>query len=301
MTTISAGNLTGLVSDMNIISDSESLNQEKISIVEKYLSTIPEKLLNLGIRILIVAILFIIGVQVIRFIRKIINRSLTKAAVETGSVNFIDACVKVVLYVFLIVILAGNFGIDAASIVALMGSAALTIGLSFQGSLSNFAGGVLLLVSKTFKVGDYIIEGSGKNEGTVTEIGLFYTKLKTIDNKIVIVPNGLLANTTIVNATGMEHRRMELVVGISYRADIEKAKDLIIELLHKESKVEHDKEMLVFVTALNSSSVDIGTRFWIRTEDYWPVRWALLEKIKKTFDENNVEIPFNQLDVHMHP
>ena len=220
--TVSAGDLSDLVPNLNDIAAGEPISEKSINAFENYISSMPEKLLNLGARILLIAILFLIGSQIIRVIRKIVRRSLLKASVETGSVNFIESCVKVVLYIFLIVMLAGYFGVDAASIVALMGSAALTIGLAFQGSLSNFAGGVLILVSKTFKIGDYIIEGAGKNEGTVADIGLFYTKLNTIDNRVVVVPNGSLANTTVVNVTGMEERRVEIVVGISYQAVIEK-------------------------------------------------------------------------------
>lgn len=295
--TVSAGDLSDLVPNLDVLSGEEPLNQKSISAFEDYFSSMPEKLLNLGARILLVAVLFLIGSQIIRAIRKIVRRSLLKASVETGSVNFIESCVKVVLYIFLVVILAGYFGVDAASIVALMGSAALTIGLAFQGSLSNFAGGVLILISKTFKIGDYIIEGAGKNEGTVADIGLFYTKLNTIDNRVVVVPNGSLANTTVVNVTGMEERRLELVVGISYQADIEKAKALILDEICAEGRVEKQKEILVYVSSLSESSVDLGMRFWVKTEDYWPVRWHMLECIKNTFDKNGVEIPFNQLDV----
>lgn len=295
--TVSAGDLSDLVPNLNDIAAGEPISEKSINAFENYISSMPEKLLNLGARILLIAILFLIGSQIIRVIRKIVRRSLLKASVETGSVNFIESCVKVVLYIFLIVMLAGYFGVDAASIVALMGSAALTIGLAFQGSLSNFAGGVLILVSKTFKIGDYIIEGAGKNEGTVADIGLFYTKLNTIDNRVVVVPNGSLANTTVVNVTGMEERRVEIVVGISYQADIEKAKTLLLEEICAEGRVEKQKEILVYVSALSESSVDIGMRFWVKTEDYWPVRWLMLENIKYTFDKNGIEIPFNQLDV----
>ena len=299
LTTLSAGNLASLIPDIDEVSSGEALNQEDLTAIEAYLTAVPEKLLNLGVRILIVAVLFLIGVQAIRLIRKIVRRSLTKASVEVGSIQFIDSCVRVILYVFLAVILAGNLGIDAASIVALMGSVALTIGLSLQGSLSNFAGGVLILICRTFKVGDYIVEGSGKNEGTVSEIGLFYTKLNTGDNKVVIVPNGLLANSTVVNVTGMEERRIDLNVAISYQADIGKVRQLIEKLIADEPRVKQEREIEIFVNALNTTSVDIGMRFWVKKDDYWPVRVQLLEQIKLTFEENDVKIASGQLDVRM--
>lgn len=299
LTTLSAGNLSNLVPDIDAISSGEALNQQDLNAIQKYLSAVPEKLLNLGFRILIVAVLFLIGVQVIRLVRRIVRRSLAKASVEAGSIHFIDSCVKVILYVFLIVMLAGNLGIDAASIVALMGSVALTIGLSLQGSLSNFAGGVLILICRTFKVGDYIVEGTGKNEGTVSEIGLFYTKLNTGDNKVVIVPNGSLANSTVVNVTGMEERRIDLNIALSYQADISKVKKLIEELIEKEPRVKREQETEIFVNALNASFVDIGVHIWVQKDDYWPVRVQLLEHIKQAFEENGIKIASGQLDVRM--
>ncbi len=299
LTTLSAGNLANLMPDIDEISSGEALNQQDLNAMEAYLSTMPEKLLNLGIRILIVAVLFLIGAQVIRLIRKIVRRSLARASVEAGSIHFIDSCVKVILYVFLVVMLAGNLGIDAASIVALMGSVALTIGLSLQGSLSNFAGGVLILICGTFKVGDYIVEGTGKNEGTVSEIGLFYTKLNTGDNKVVIVPNGSLANSTVINVTGMEDRRIDLNVAVSYQTEIGKAKKLLEELIKQDSRIKAEQEIEIFVNALNASSVELGVRFWVKKDDYWPVQWQLLESIKQTFEENEIKIPSSQLDVRM--
>lgn len=297
--TLSAGNLADLVPDIDAISSGEALKPQDLNAIEAYLSAVPEKLLNLGFRILIVAVLFLIGAQIIRLIRKIVRRSLAKASVEAGSIHFIDSCVKVILYVFLIVMLAGNLGIDAASIVALMGSVALTIGLSLQGSLSNFAGGVLILICRTFKVGDYIVEGTGKNEGTVSEIGLFYTKLNTGDNKVVIVPNGSLANSTVVNVTGMEERRIDLNVALSYQADIGTVKKLLEELIKEDPRVKQERENEIFVNALNASSVDIGVRIWVQKDDYWPVRVRLLEHIKQAFEENGIKIAASQLDVRM--
>lgn len=299
LTTLSSGNLANLVPDIDAISSDEPLNQQDLNAIQTFLSTVPERLLNLGLRILIVAVLFIIGVQIIRLIRKIVRRSLVKASVETGSLHFIDSCVKVILYVFLIVMLAGNLGIDAASIVALMGSVALTIGLSLQGSLSNFAGGVLILICRTFKVGDYIVEGTGKNEGTVSEIGLFYTKLNTMDNKVVIVPNGSLANSTVINVTGMEERRIDLNIALSYQADIGKVKILLMELIKKEPRAKREQETEVFVNALNAAYVDIGLRIWVQKEDYWSVRVNLLEQIKQVFEENGIKIASGQMDVRM--
>jgi small conductance mechanosensitive channel len=190
-------------------------------------------------------------------------------------------------------------GVDAASIMALIGSLGLTVGLALQGSLSNFAGGVLIMTTKPFKVGDYIIEDNHKNEGTVSQIDIFYTRLTTIENKIIVIPNGVLANSSLTNVSHMKELKLNYKVGISYRSDITKAKDLILQIINEEPEVKKKKEILVFVDGLEDSAVMIGFRCWISAKEYWKTRWNILEKIKVTFDREGIEIPFNQLDVHL--
>ena len=179
--------------------------------------------------------------------------------------------------------------------VAVLGSAGLTLGLALQGSLSNFAGGVLILLFKPFKVGDYIIQGD--LEGTVSEIQMIYTNLLTADNRIVVIPNGILANSSLTNVTHQKKRRVDVYVGISYDADIKKAKDVLTELLHAETAMLKEEGMSVFVDALEDSSVRLGCRFWVETGDYWDAKWRLNEQIKEAFDANQIEIPYNQLTV----
>lgn len=203
------------------------------------------------------------------------------------------------LYAFLIFQIAVKLGIDATTIATVIGSATVTIGLAFQGSLKNCIGGILIMLLHPFRVGDYIIEDNHKNEGTVSEITIFYTKLATIDNKIILLPNGALADTSITNVTNEDNRRVELKVGISYQSDIRKAKSVITSLIEANEKILKDKEYSIFVDDLGDSSVVLGMRFWTRTEDFWPVRWAMLEEIKYAFDENGIGIPFPQMDVHL--
>ena len=180
-----------------------------------------------------------------------------------------------------------------------MASCGVAIGLALQGSLSNFAGGVLILILKPFIIGDYIIEDNKGREGTVKEIQLFYTKLLTVDNKTVIIPNGTLANTSLTNVTAQDKRRLDLSVGISYDADLKKAKQLIEELLRKDEDVLQNEDITVFVDSLGDSAVVIGARGWVKKEAYWTAKWRLTENIKLTLDENGIEIPFNQVVVHM--
>ena len=270
------------------------------TLIEKFLKELPEKALHLGIRILLALIFFMIGVQCIKLLRKIIKKSLQKANADVGVTQFIDSFIKIGTYAVLIMMGATSFGVDAASIIAIFGSAGVAIGLALQGSLSNLAGGVLILILKPFKVGDYIIEDTNKNEGTVSEIQIFYTKLTTLDNKIIILPNGALANTSLTNVTQAPFRRNEMKISISYDSDIKTAKRVLTDLLKEEEAVLKDKEMLVFVDDLADSSVVIGVRCWFLKDDFWEARWRLLENAKYALEENGIVLAYPQLDVHLH-
>lgn len=269
------------------------------SVIKEFFQTLPEKALSLGLRILLAVIFFLIGIQLIKLVRRIIKKSMKRANAEVGAVQFVDSFVKSALYVLLVLMLASAFGVDAASIVALLGSAGVAIGLAVQGSLSNLAGGVLILMLKPFKVGDYIIEGTSGREGTVTEIQIFYTRLLTPDNRTVILPNGSLANNSLVNVTAQECRRMDIKVGISYKADLKQAKAVLFQVLQEDEAVLKDRDMLVFVDELADSSVNLGVRCWFKQSDFWAGKWRVTENCKLRLDEAGIEIPFNQLDVHL--
>lgn len=279
-----------LQEELHITKDSSALNE--------LISELPEKALRLGIRILLAAVAFIIGVQIIKLLRKILKKSLQRAHADVGVVQFLDSLAKVLLYVLLIFLIASGFGLDAASIVALLGSVGVAIGLALQGSLSNFAGGVLILLLKPFKVGDYIKEDAKGNEGTVSEIQLFYTKLQTPDNRIIILPNGTLANTSMTNVTEAPVRRLDIAVGIAYDSDIKRAKEALTDMLKKDEAVLQDREIKVFVDGLADSSIELGIRCWVDKDNYWPAKWRLTEETKYTLDEAGITIPFPQLDVH---
>ena len=267
-------------------------------VIKQFLYDMPEKALHLGIRVLLALVFFFVGSQLIKLLRKLVKKSMTKADVELGAIQFVDSFLKTAVYMVLILLLANSFGMDAASIVALLGSAGVAIGLAIQGSLSNLAGGVLILTLKPFRVGDYIQESATGKEGTVTEIQIFYTKLLTVDNKTVILPNGTLANNSLVNITAQKFRRLDVTIGVSYKADLKKAKDVLFNILQQDEAVLKEKEMVVFVDDLGSSSVIIGMRGWVKQEDYWMTKWRVTENCKLALDEAGIEIPFNQLDVH---
>ena len=271
----------------------------KPGVIEAFLDELPSKALNFGVKVLLCVLLFLIGVKIIQFIRKMLRKSMEKAGAEEGVRSFVDSFVKAALYVLLGFVLLSWFGVDTASIVALVGSAGVAIGLAIQGSLSNLAGGVLIMLLKPFKVGDFIKEDTHGNMGTVTEIQIFYTKLSTIDNQVVVLPNGSLANTSLTNASGNKERRMDVQVGISYSADLKKAKEVLLSLLEENEKVLKEREVRVFVEELADSAVILNMRCYFAQEDFWEEKWRMTEEAKLALDEAGIEIAYPQLDVHV--
>jgi len=260
-------------------------------LLEEYLPTI----LSFGLRILLALIFAVAGARFIKVLRKIVKRSMERANVDLGVIQFIDSILKIALYFVLIMLIASSFGVDATSVIALVGSAGVAVGLALQGYLANIAGGVLILIIKPFKVGDYIVQGS--LEGTVSEIQMVYTYLLTPDNRKVVIPNGKLANDSLINVTAQDKRRLDIEVGISYSADLKKAQKLCWDLLEREERILETEVRRVVVSELAESAVVLKLIFWVRPENYWDIKWELTEALKLTFDEHGIEIPFNQLDV----
>ncbi len=273
--------------------------EEQLGLLQKYWNTMPETLLALAVRVVIAIIIFLIGSKIISVVRKIAVRALQRTSISREALGFIDSAIKGGLYALLILQIALQIGVEAASIATIVGSVGVTIGLAVQGSLSNLIGGILILTLKPFKAGDYIIEDSYENEGTVKEITLFYTKLATVDNQVVLIPNGTLANTSLTNVTDEPLRKLDLSVGISYNADIRQAKKIIRDLMDAQPEILSEQEKMVFVDELGANSVMIRLRCWIAKENYWAVRWRMLEEIKYAFDDAGIGIPYNQLDVHI--
>lgn len=271
----------------------------KPGVIEVFLEELPSKALNLGVKVLLCVLLFLIGVRLISLFRKMLQRSMQRAGAEEGVRSFVDSFVKAALYVLLIFMMLSWFGVDTASIVALVGSAGVAIGLAIQGSLSNLAGGVLIMLLKPFKVGDFIKEDTHGNMGTVTEIQIFYTRLSTIDNQVVILPNGSLANTSLTNASGNKDRRMDVQVGISYGADLKRAKEVLFSLLEENEKVLKEREYRVFVEELADSAVILNMRCYFAQEDFWEEKWRMTEEAKLALDGAGIEIAYPQLDVHV--
>jgi small conductance mechanosensitive channel len=298
MVTISTGTSEPLEEVAEEILENSNLSVLKPDILKNYLEDLPEKAITFGVRIIAAFVIFLIGVQVIKLLRKLIKKTMERAHADQGAVRFMDSFSKAALYVVLIFLVANYCGVDAAGIIALLGSAGVAIGLAIQGSLSNLAGGVLLLILHPFRVGDYITTDSG-HEGTVDEVQIFYTKLKTPDNKVIVLPNGQLSNNSLINATASKHRRLDIFVGISYQANIRKAKDILLQLIQTDPKVCKDRDMQVYVDQLGDSSINMGIRCWFHREDFLEGKWRLTENIKYALDKAGIDIPFPQLDVHI--
>lgn len=267
-------------------------------IIEKFLEELPEKAFRLGIRIVLAFLVLLIGIQMVRLVRSILRKALKRGRVDESAVRFIDSFVKYGLYFLLVILIASWMGVDAASIIALLGSASVAIGLALQGSLSNLAGGVLILILKPFTIGDYIRDGQG-NEGTVDTIDVFYTHLVTPDNKAIVLPNGTLAGGCITNYTQCDKRRIDIPIGIAYEEDIRRAKDILLQVLRSEPGILQEEDRRVFVDSFADSAVLLTVRGWAKKEDFWETKWHLTEEIKYALDEAGIRIPFPQMDVHL--
>lgn len=277
--------------------------QEVVNNVNRYqqffVDHLPE-IAKFGLKVVIAIIVFVTGRKIINWLLKLMKASMERGSVDKGVIQFVGSLTKVVLYILLVFNIATSFGVKESSVAALLGTAGVTIGLALQGGLANIAGGMMLLLFKPFQVGDYIIIGGQIGcEGTVYKIEICYTTLLSIDNKHVVIPNGTLSNSIITNVTARDLRKLEIKVGISYNSDIRKAKEILEYILHDDVDTKDDKDMVVFVDELGSSAVIMGFRVWVPTDSYWPARWRINERIKEEFDTQGIEIPYNQLQVHI--
>ena len=281
------------------VTDATQEAVKQVNQLTQYVQDSIPGLITFGLKVLAALVAFFIGRLVIRWIRKIVRRSFERSGADKGVEQSVDSLLKYGLYALLVFSLISSLGFDTTSVAAVLASGGVAIGLALQGSLSNFAGGVLILLLKPFVVGDYIIEDTNGKEGTVKEIQIFYTKLSTIDNKTIVIPNGMLTNNSITNATAKDERQLDLRVGISYDADIRQAKSVIENLLIKDECIIKNEQINVFVHELADSAVVLGIRAWVKNEEYWETRWRLLEEIKILLDENGIDIPYPQMAVHM--
>ena len=262
----------------------------------KTLENLLEKAFDLGIQLLIAVLVLIIGFKIIKIVEKNLKKENKLKKLDSSVKGFLISILSISLKILLFVVAASIIGIPTTSFITILGSAGLAVGLALQGGLSNLAGGLMILIFKPFKVGDYI-ESNGK-EGTVKSITMFYTSLTTPDNKVIQVPNGILSNNTIVNFTANPERRLDLEFNVSYDSKIDKVKKVITEVLDSSSFVIKKKKKTVRLIKHGDSSLIFTTRIKIKKEDYFSAMFELEENIKEAFDKNKIEIPYPQLDIH---
>jgi small conductance mechanosensitive channel len=266
--------------------------------VKQTLSMLMEYATKYGLQLLYAIVILVVGFWAIRVVMRGIRKSFERRDLDPSLRGFLQSLISITLKVLLLVTVAGMLGIEMTSFLALLGAAGLAIGMALKGTLSNFAGGVMILILKPFKVGEYITSVS--HSGTVTSIQIFNTTLLTPDNITITVPNGQLSESSVVNYTRQETRRVDIEFGIGYGDDIDKAKKVILDVLESDERIFRDPAIFVAVKSLGDSSVNIVTRSWTKTTDYWDVYFNVVEKVKKAFDKNNITIPYPQRDVHIY-
>lgn len=265
--------------------------------MNEIIETIWPFVLTYGPRVVMALLTLIIGFWVINWFVGTVKKVMVKRNVDESLIPFLKSLLNALLKVMLLISVAGMVGIETTSFIAVIGAAGLAIGLALQGSLSNFAGGVLILILKPFQKGDFITSGS--HSGTVNSIQIFYTILKTADNKTIVLPNGPLANTAIINVTAEPTRRLDMVFGIGYGDDVLKAKAVLARLVEEDERIFKDPKPGIFVEALADSSVNFKLKLWLKKEDYWGAFYDWQEKVKLTFDKEGISIPFPQREVHI--
>lgn len=274
----------------------EAVNiDQKISQLDKLWDKFWPQAQSFLMRLVLAIVVFMISKKILKHVLNFAKKGLEHAKVDIGVANFIISVLRVLIYVLIITVIADILGFPTTSFVAILGSAGLAIGLALQGSLSNFAGGVLLLLLKPFRVGDYIIVGA--QEGTVTAVDIFYTKIQTSDNKVVVLPNGSLSNSNITNVTHQPNRRLDLIIPIGYEDDIRLVKDALMEIVQAHELILKEESKDIFVNAFGNDAVEIAIRVWVAKENYLKVKSELLETIKYMFDDRGYSIPYRKMDI----
>jgi small conductance mechanosensitive channel len=265
--------------------------------IEKLLEDAPVLLITYGTKLLMALIIFIVGKWLVGMLSRAIVKGMGKRDIDKTITSFVGSLLYGALFAFVIIAALGQLGIQTASFVAIVGAAGLAVGFALQGSLSNFASGVLLILFRPIRAGDFV-EAAGEM-GSISEVGIFNTIMKSGDNKVIIIPNSKIMGGNITNYSMEATRRIDLVVGIGYDADILKAKEVLADIMAKEERILKEPAVTIGVAELADSSVNFVVRPWVNASDYWPTKFTLLETIKLRFDEENISIPFPQMDVHL--
>jgi small conductance mechanosensitive channel len=286
-----------LVDDVDVASiDASDLTPGAL---ENFLRSLAPSLQELAFNLVAALIIFLVGRKLIKLLLKLLDKFLGHTSVDAGVSSFLMSASRVLLYIFLFFMIVGQLGVNTASIVTVLGAAGLAISMSLQGSLSNVAGGILILLMKPFKVGDYVSTTYG--DGTVRSIGLVYTTMVTPDNRVLTVPNGTLSNSAVFDFSAMEVRRLDISAGISYSADLLRAKQIMEQVYRDCPSVDAERGIDVHVMSLADSAVVLEAYGWVPCADYLKAKWSVTEQIKLRFDAEGIGIPFPQMDVHLDP
>lgn len=273
--------------------------EESAGIVKDTLDNIIKWMIGKSGSVLVAILFIVIGLKLVSVFLKILRRSFERSKMESSVAGFLLSIIRVICYTLVFITAAAIVGFEVTSFVTILGTASLAIGLALQGALSNLAGGVLILLLKPFELGDYIIENNKNNEGTVISIDIFYTRLLTHDNKVVVIPNGILADNSLVNLTNERKRKVEVKISIAYNSNIKEVKEIVYSILGQEDRILDEEPKDVFIDSFDDSGMTLGIRAWVKTEDYWSTTWDLRERVKTAFDENQIEIPYNRLEVDL--
>ena len=283
----------------SVVGDAVKEATDQVSIVGQYIQKLTDWCMSKLGSIVVAVIFMVVCFKLVKLLLRILRKSFERSKLDPSVAGFFISAVKIVLNVWIVLTAASIVGFQITSFITILGTAGVTLGLALQGSLSNLAGGLLILILKPFRVGDYIVENNTHCEGTVVSIDIFYTRLITFDNKSVVIPNGNISNTSLVNVTEHDMRRVDIPFSVAYDSDMEKVKRVTIETIKDVDGYLPDEQILFYIDEFADSGINMYVKFYATIEKFFDAKWDAMWKLKKAFDENDIEIPFNQMDVHM--
>lgn len=283
----------------SVVGDAVKEATDQVSIVGQYIQKLTDWCMSKLGSIVVAVIFMVVCFKLVKLLLRILRKSFERSKLDPSVAGFFISAVKIVLNVLIVLTAASIVGFQITSFITILGTAGVTLGLALQGSLSNLAGGLLILILKPFRVGDYIVENNTHCEGTVVSIDIFYTRLITFDNTSVVIPNGNISNTSLVNVTEHDMRRVDIPFSVAYDSDMEKVKRVTIETIKDVDGYLPDEQILFYIDEFADSGINMYVKFYATIEKFFDAKWDAMWKLKKAFDENDIEIPFNQMDVHM--
>ena len=283
----------------SVVGDAVKEATDQVSIVGQYIQKLTDWCMSKLGSIVVAVIFMVVCFKLVKLLLRILRKSFERSKLDPSVAGFFISAVKIVLNVLIVLTAASIVGFQITSFITILGTAGVTLGLALQGSLSNLAGGLLILILKPFRVGDYIVENNTHCEGTVVSIDIFYTRLITFDNKSVVIPNGNISNTSLVNVTEHDMRRVDIPFSVAYDSDMEKVKRVTIETIKDVDGYLPDEQILFYIDEFADSGINMYVKFYATIEKFFDAKWDAMWKLKEAFDENDIEIPFNQMDVHM--